>query len=71
MPKVRLVGESVTAGVFGAVPVPVKLTTCGLPPALSLIVMEPVRVPVAVGVKVTFIVQVALIARELGHDVAV
>lgn len=71
MPKLSPVGESVTAGAFGAVPTPVKLTVCGLPPALSVMVIEPLRVPVPVGVKVTFMVQLPLIPRELGHDVAV
>jgi hypothetical protein len=40
-----------------AVPVPVKLTVCGLPLALSVMVTAPVRDPAAVGVKVTLIVQ--------------
>jgi hypothetical protein len=35
------------------VPVPVSGTVCGLPAALSLMLSEPVRVPVAVGVKLT------------------
>lgn len=70
LPKIRPVGDRVTAGLFGAVPTPVKLTVCGLPPALSVILIEPLRVPVAVGVNVTFMVQLALMPRELGHDVA-
>jgi hypothetical protein len=41
----------------GPVPVPVKLTVCGLGLALSAIVTDAVRVPVAVGVNVTSIVQ--------------
>jgi hypothetical protein len=44
----------------GAVPVPVRLTDCVLPATpllLSVIVSVPVRVPTAVGVKVTLIVQ--------------
>ena len=40
------------------VAVPVRLTVCGLPPALSLMVKVPVRVPLALGAKVTFNVQV-------------
>jgi hypothetical protein len=54
--KVRLVGEMLTAG---AVPVPVRLTLCGLPAALSVRVIAAVRVPLAAGVKVTLIVQLA------------
>jgi hypothetical protein len=46
------------------------MTTCGLPPALSVIVIAPLLVPVVVGVNVTLIVQLALIASELGHVVA-
>ena len=53
------------------VPVPVSVTTCGLPVALSVMVMEPLRVPVAVGVKVTLILHAALIPRELGQELAV
>ena len=36
----------------------------GLPVALSVMVMAPVRVPVAVGVKVTLMEQLAPAARE-------
>jgi hypothetical protein len=42
--------------------VPLRLTVCGLPLALSVMLSVPVREPVAVGVKVTLIVQVALAA---------
>ncbi len=62
--KVRLVLERVTAGAVGATPVPVRLTLCGLPAALSVIDSVPVRVPVAVGVKVTLMVQLAPAATE-------
>jgi hypothetical protein len=54
LPKLRLAGESIA---IGAVPVPASDTLCGLPEALSVTVTEPVRVPTAVGVKVTLIVQ--------------
>src|SRR5437870_3167729 len=57
MAKVRLAGERLTAGAVAAVPVPVRLTVCGLSLASSVMVMAPVRVPVAMGVKVTLIVQ--------------
>ena len=40
-------------------PVPVRLIVCGLPAALSVIAREAVREPVAEGVKVTLIVQLA------------
>ena len=52
----RLVGERLTAG---AVPVPLRLTVCGLPVLLSVRVMAAVRVPLAAGVKVTLIAQLA------------
>jgi hypothetical protein len=55
--KVREVAERVAVG---TAPVPVKLTVCVLfavPPALSVMVMVPVRVPVVEGLKVTLIVQ--------------
>ena len=52
--KVRVVAERLTAG---AIPVPLRFTTCGLLPASSLIVKAPLRLPVAVGLKVTVSVQ--------------
>jgi hypothetical protein len=52
------------------VPVPVKVTVCGLPAALSLIVTAPLLVPVAVGINVTLILQAAVGESELGHVVA-
>ena len=51
----RLVGLRVTVG--STTPIPVSKSRCGLPNASSVIVTAPVRVPVAVGVKVTLIVQ--------------
>jgi len=54
LPNLRLVVERPTTG---ARPVPVRLTDCGLPDALSVIVIAPVRVPEAFGVNVTLMVQ--------------
>ncbi len=48
-------------------PVPVKLMVCGLPAALSAMETEAVRVPVAVGVKVTLRVHFAPAARAAGE----
>ena len=45
---------------------PVRLSVCGLPVALSVMVIVPGCAPVAVGVKVTLIVQLALTARVDG-----
>jgi hypothetical protein len=59
-PKLMLVGESFTTG---ATPTPVSGTDCGLSGALSVIVTAPVRVPSAVGVKITVIVQFELAAK--------
>jgi len=59
VPKERLVGEMATA----FIPVPLRLTVCGLPAALSLIASTPVRVPTTVGVKVTEIEQLRPAAR--------
>jgi hypothetical protein len=56
------------AGVAEALePVPLKVTTCGLPVAESDMDRVPVMVPVAVGVKITLIVQALLADRELGQ----
>ena len=49
--------ERVTAG--AAVQVPLSAIACGDPLALSLMEIVPVRAPVAVGIKVTDIVQLA------------
>lgn len=57
LPKFTLLGLSVTAGAGAVVAVPESATVCGLPGASSLMLMLAVRVPAAVGVKVTLIVQ--------------
>ena len=54
LPKFTLPGDKLTM-----VPVPVKLTVCGLPVALSVIVRVALTVPLATGVKETEIVQLA------------
>jgi len=46
-------------------PVPDSVTFCGLPAALSLTLSAAVRVPVAVGLNVILIVQLAPAASEL------
>ena len=61
--KVRLEGDrDATAGV-----VPVNVRDCGLPAALSEIVTAPLVVPLASGVKVTLIEQLAPPASEAGQ----
>jgi hypothetical protein len=57
--KVRLAGLRLTAG---AVPVPVRVTVCGDPVALSATLTLAVNVPVDAGWKVTVIVQDPLAA---------
>ena len=69
-PKGKAVAERLMAGPNG-VPVPVRLTDCGLSPALSMTTREPTRVPVAVGVNVTLMEQDALAARVAGQVEAV
>ena len=64
MPKERIVAERLATG---QLPVPVRLTVCGLPLALSVMFSEVVRGPEAEGVKVTLIVQLAPVATELPH----
>ena len=61
MPKAKLVGKKPA---LGATPVPVRLTVCGLPVALSVTVIVPGWLPVAVGVKVTVMVQLAAAATD-------
>jgi hypothetical protein len=60
-PNETLAGERLTTG---AAPVPVRLTLWGLPEALSEMLRVPLRVPVALGVKVTLIVQLTPAATE-------
>src|ERR1039458_1388968 len=64
LPKFRLVGEKLTVTVT---PVPVRLTVCGLPTALSVIVTLAGRLPLAAFVKVTWMVQLAPPASEFPH----
>ena len=52
--NVRLVGESDT---WGCRPVPVRLTDCGLFPALSVVTSALLSAPMMVGLKVTVIEQ--------------
>ena len=54
LPKFTLPGDKLIM-----VPVPVRLTVWGLPPALSVIVTVPLTVPFSTGVKVTEIVHLA------------
>ena len=62
VPKLKLVGTS-----LAVVPIPVSDTECGLPLALSVILNDAVRVPEAVGLKVTLKVQLAPVASEVPH----
>lgn len=65
-PKARLVGETVRPSVVPlGVPVPLNSTVCT--PLGRVKVSEPVRVPVAVGAKVTLMVQVLPPAIELAQ----
>ena len=50
--NMRLAGDSPTA-----VPLPLRATVCGLPLASSVTDRVPVRVPAAVGLKLTLILQ--------------
>jgi hypothetical protein len=59
-PKFKLVGES-----FAVVPIPLRLTFCGLPAALSLTLSAAVRVPLAMGLNVALMLQLAPGTNEL------
>ena len=65
--KLRLAGTKETTGNVAAIPVPLSVTTWGEPDALSVKVIAPLRGPIAVGVKVTLIVQDALAASDPPH----
>src|SRR5438132_11788676 len=64
LPKSRLVGANPTPG---AVPFPLSVMICGLPPASSASDSVPVRAPEAVGVKVTLMVQFRSEESRVGH----
>ena len=64
-PKLRRLAESDTAGAPS--PMPPRMMVWGLLAALSAMLTAPYRLPTAVGVNVTLIVQVAPIARVEGH----
>jgi hypothetical protein len=62
LPKERLEGVRL---IVAAVPVPESPTVCGLPLALSAMLTEAARLPLAEGVKVTLIVHFTPGATEL------
>jgi len=64
LPKARFVGERLTAGAV-LVPVPERATAWGLPLALSPIVRVAEAAPLAEGLKVTLMAQLAPAATEL------
>ena len=61
--KFKLDGEKETAA--GAIPVPLRVTVCGLPLALSVMETAPLALPLLCGVKVTLMTQLALGANAL------
>lgn len=64
-PKLKLVGVNTTVEEPEEPPPdPLRAMDCGLPEALSVIVTEAVRVPAAVGVKVTLMLQLPLLAAK-------
>ena len=73
VPNDTLAGVRVTAGLVTGVPMPLPLsgTDCGEPGASSVITMLAVRCPPARGVKLTAIVQLALIAYAPLQELAI
>jgi hypothetical protein len=63
LPNERVAGNAVACNS----PVPVRETVCGLLLALSVMVRVPGLEPVAVGVKVTLMVQLDAAATEVPH----
>ena len=59
--NVRLIG--VSCAYPPVLPVPLSVTVCGLPPALSVIVLVPLAPPYTVGTKSTLMVQEARAAK--------
>ena len=69
--KLMVVPESVAMGAGEVWPTPVSMTVCGEPAALSATESAAVKVPVAVGVKFTEMVQNAPAATDEPHVLAV
>src|SRR5947209_4725614 len=65
-----LAAERLAAGFGVAVALPETVAECGLPAALSMMVTAPVRAPVAVGVKVRLMAQVAPAGNDVPQVVA-
>src|SRR5438477_6103097 len=65
LPNARLAGDKLTAAGVAVVPVPERLTLCGLPAALSVMVTAPARAPAAAGVKVMLMGHPAPAASEV------
>src|SRR2546430_13960607 len=57
----------IATGCGMGLPVPLRLTVCGLPLALSRIVRVPVALPLTTGWNVTLIVQFAAAAKVVGQ----
>jgi len=68
LPKARLVGERPSTGAVAvvSVPVPERLTSCGLPRPIQMLI-EAVRLPLAEGVNFTLIAQLLPAATDLPH----
>jgi len=66
VPKLTLLADRLTVGGV-ATPVPDSATVCGLPAALSVMVTDATRLPAAVGLNVTLIVQLAPPATLAPH----
>ena len=62
LPNDRLLGDKLTDA---TAPVPESPTVCGLPLALSVMLTEAARLPLAEGVNITLIVQFPPAATEL------
>jgi hypothetical protein len=69
-PNIKLLGVRVNVAV-PAVPVPAKVTVCGLPEALSVKVIAPVRVPAAVGLNEIWNTHGVASTAMLGHCASV
>src|SRR5579871_2821770 len=65
--KFRLVADRLTATAGVAVPVPVRVTACGLSGASPVMMTVPFRVPVAAGANIIWIGQLAAAGKVLGQ----
>ena len=63
--QAKLILPGASVAIVATAPIPLSVTVCGLPAALSVTLSAAVRVPLAVGLNVTLMLQLVPPANEL------